>query len=321
MIDTLLWPLEVTVAWIMVICHAGVTAIGLEPESGVAWGLAIAGLVVVIRVLLIPLFVRQIKAARGMQLLSPELQALQAKYKGRADPASREAMSRETMELYRKHGTNPFASCLPVLLQSPIFFALFRVLNQLPLLAAGTLPSGDRIGPLTQELASDASSATVLGAPLSSFFLQGDATTQTRVVTIGLVLLMSLTTFTTQRQLTQKNMPTSALTGPMAQQQKLLLYILPLVFAASGVNFPIGVLIYWSTTNLWSMVQQFYVIRRSPTPGSEAERRYQERRARKGAAGGIEQVKAPLAEPERTKGQRRQPLRKDRARARARQSR
>lgn len=86
-------------------------------------GLAIAGLVVVIRVLLIPLFVRQIKAARDMQLLSPELQALQAKYKGRADPASHEAMSRETMELYRKHGRNPFASCLPVLLQSPIFFA------------------------------------------------------------------------------------------------------------------------------------------------------------------------------------------------------
>ncbi len=87
-----------------------------------------------------------------------------------------------------------------------------------------------------------------------------------------MIVLMSVTTFTTQRQLTQKNMPASALQGPMAQQQKMLLYALPLIFAFSGVNFPLGVLIYWTTTNVWSMGQQFYVIRRNPTPGSEAER-------------------------------------------------
>ena len=79
---------------------------------------------------------------------------------------------------------------------------------------------------------------------------------------------MSLTTFTTQRQLMQKNMPASALDNPFAQQQKMLMYVLPLFFAISGVNFPIGVLIYWLTTNVWSMGQQFYVIRRMPAPGS-----------------------------------------------------
>ncbi len=115
---------------------------GLPPEGGAAWALSIVGLVVVIRTLLIPLFVRQIRAQRGLQLISPELQAIQKKYKGKNDPASREAMSRETMELYRKHGTNPFSSCLPILAQSPIFFALFRVLYNLNPIAAGTYAGG-----------------------------------------------------------------------------------------------------------------------------------------------------------------------------------
>lgn len=318
MIDNILWPLEVAVAWIMVMFHRLLTNVfGLDSASGLAWALSIVGLVVVIRILLIPLFVKQIKASRGMQLLAPEMQAIQKKYKGKTDPASREAMSRETMELYRKHGTNPFSSCLPILAQSPIFFALFRVLYNLGGVANGTFPSADNpkpsIGPLTAELAAEANNATLFGAPISSFFLSPDADTATRIVSVALIVLMSATTFTTQRQLTQKNMPASALQGPMAQQQKMLLYVLPLVFAISGVNFPIGVLIYWSTTNLWSMGQQFYVIRRNPTPGSEAERLLKERRARKAAARGIVlEEERPVVE-EKPKGQRVQPKRKDRA--------
>ena len=313
--DTLLWPLMVAVAWLMVQFHKLLTLLGLGSASGVTWALSIVGLVIIIRILLIPLFMRQIKAARGMQMLSPELQALQKKYKGRSDPASREAMTRETMDLYKKHGTNPFSSCLPILAQSPIFFALFRVLNELGRLARGEYAKPN-IGPLTQELASEANDATIFDAPISSSFLMEGATTQTKIVAVVLIALMSITTFTTQKQLTQKNMPASALQGPMAQQQKMLLYILPLVFAISGVNFPLGVLIYWSTTNLWSMGQQFYVIRRNPTPGSEADRLLKERRARKAAKRGIvlEEEKPP--EPEKPKGQRQQPVRKDRARTR-----
>jgi YidC/Oxa1 family membrane protein insertase len=315
MIDNILWPLKVAVAWIMIQFHSLLTdVLGLPSASGVTWALSIVGLVVVIRILLIPLFVKQIKASRGMQLLAPEMQAIQKKYKGKTDPASREAMSRETMELYRKHGTNPFSSCLPILAQSPIFFALFRVLYSLGQVADGTYQGGkrDSIGPLTQQLATEANNATLFGAPISSFFLSPDADTATRVVSVALIVLMSATTFTTQRQLTQKNMPASALQGPMAQQQKMLLYVLPLVFAISGVNFPIGVLIYWSTTNLWSMGQQFYVIRRNPTPGSEAERLLKERRARKAAARGIVlEEERPVVE-EKPRGQRQQPKRKDR---------
>jgi YidC/Oxa1 family membrane protein insertase len=314
--DTILFPLKVAVAWIMVGFHSMLTSLGMSATSGVTWALSIVGLVIVIRVALIPLFVRQIKASRGMQLLAPEMQAIQKKYKGKTDPASREAMSRETMELYKKHGTNPFSSCLPILAQSPIFFALFRVLYSLGPLAAGKYPNAEHpkssIGPLTQHLAEQANNATIFDAPISSFFLSPGASGATRAVSIGLIVLMSLTTFTTQRQLTQKNMPASALQGPMAQQQKMLLYILPLVFAISGVNFPIGVLIYWTTTNIWSMGQQFYVIRRNPTPGSEAERQLKERRARKAAAKGIVLEEEGPVLDERPRGQRVQPKRKDR---------
>ena len=314
--DTILWPLKVAVAWIMVQFHNLLTWLGLDSDSGLSWALSIVGLVIIMRIILIPLFVKQIRAARGMQMLSPELQALQKKYKGKQDPASREAMSREMMALYRKHGTNPFASCLPTLAQSPVFFALFRVLYNIPNVADGTYERGT-IGPLTSGLADEFTNALIFGARLSDWFLMPDAPAETRIVTVVLIVLMSLTTFTTQRQLTRKNMPAAALQGPMAQQQKMLLYLLPLIFAITGVNFPIGVLIYWTTTNVWSMGQQFYVIRRNPTPGSEAERLLKERRARKAAKKGIvlEEEEKPT-EPEKPRGQRQQPVRKDRARQR-----
>src|SRR5665648_232567 len=310
--DTILHPIMVVVAWIMVQFH-WLFSLVMSPTSGLSWALSIVGLVIVMRVILIPLFVRQIKAARGMQMLSPELQALQKKYKGRSDPASREAMKRENMALYKKQGTNPFSSCVPLLAQSPIFFALFRVLLAIPKVGDGTYQSPS-IGPLTKTLAHDFAEATLFGARLSDIFLKSD-TTSVKIVAAALIVLMSATTFTTQRQLTQKNMPAAALTGPMAQQQKMLLYVLPLVFAFSGVNFPIGVLIYWSTTNFWSMGQQFYVIRRNPTPGSEAERLYKERRARRAAERGVVLEDEPT-EPEKPKGQRQQPVRKERARTR-----
>jgi len=303
--DTILRPIELGVAWIMVQFHALLTLVGMNPAGGLTWILSIVGLVVVIRIVLIPLFVKQIHATRGMQALSPDLQKIQKKYKGKSDPASREAMSRETMELYRKHGTNPFASCLPILAQAPIFFALFRVLNN-------GVRKGTGIGSLTTDLALQAKKATFFGAPLSEYFL-GTHLTSVKIVTGLLIVAMSVTTFTTQKQLTQKNMPASAMQGPMAQNQKIMLYAMPLMFAFSGVNFPIGVLVYWTTTNLWTMGQQFYTIRKMPTPGSEAEKALRERQARKGVQPDDAAATAPgPAEQPKPGGQRVQPKRKDR---------
>lgn len=304
-----LYPIEWVVAWIMYFCHQGLTFLGFSDGPGPAWVLSIVGLVIIIRILLIPLFFKQIKASRGMQLLQPEMQAIQKKYKGKTDPASREAMSRETMELYRKHGTNPFASCMPILLQSPIFFALFRVLNSLKPISDGTYSSRDSIGPIDASVAGDIESSSVFGAKLSDVFLQTDDL-QTRIVIAVLILAMCATTFFTQRQLTMKNMPKAALEGPMASTQKMMLYVFPFIFAVSGVNFPVGVLVYWTTTNLWSMGQQFYTIRRMPAPGSEAERLLKERQARKRAAKGVVEDATPVIEQPR--GQRQQPKRKDR---------
>ncbi len=303
----ILKPIEYVVAWIMVQFHTLLTAAGLDPASGVTWALSIVGLVVVIRIVLIPLFVKQIKASRGMQLIQPEMRKIQEKYKGKKDDASRQAMTKETMDLYKRTGTNPFSSCLPILLQMPIFFALFRVLNHY-------VVRQEPIGPLTRELAAQADTSEIFGAALSSTFLNSDSIA-VKIVTVVLIILMSASTFTTQKQLMSKNMPAAAMEGnPFMQQQKILLYVLPLVFAVSGVNFPIGVLLYWLTTNIWSMCQQFYVIRRMPAPGSIAEKALAERRAKRGKPMPKGSTPEPEAAPvELVKpGQRTQPKRKDR---------
>ncbi|MDR2453432.1 MAG: membrane protein insertase YidC [Bifidobacteriaceae bacterium] len=289
-LDPILKPIMWAVAWIMYLAHEGGVALGLS--AGLAWILSIVVLVVIMRVIMIPLFVKQIRSSRGMQLLQPELQKIQKRYKGKTDPVSRRRMQEETMALYRKNGSNPMSGCWPVLAQSPLFFALFRVLYSLGQIANGTYPKGDSIGPITQDVAVKIQETKLFGAPLSATFLDQDTWAgagagPVRVVTVILIILMSVTTFTTQRQLTMKNMPASAQDNPMFRTQKMMMYAMPGIFAVSGVNFPIGVLIYWLTTNLWSMGQQFLVIRNMPAPGSEAERRMRERQARRRARKGL----------------------------------
>jgi len=236
--------------------------LGLPATSGWTWALSIVGLTVVIRVALIPLFVKQIKSSRNMQMLQPKVKDLQKKY-----GHDRERLAQETMALYRDAGTNPFASCLPILAQAPIFFALFRVLNE--------ATDGDGLGVLSDREAAVLDEADLFGVRISDQFSMavgaaGGTDWGVLVLTATLVLLMTATTFTTQRQLMRKNMPESALSGPYAQQQKMLLYILPLAFGFGGIFFPVGVLLYWTTSNLWTMGQQFYVIRSNPAPGTPA---------------------------------------------------
>jgi YidC/Oxa1 family membrane protein insertase len=301
----ILYPLEYAVAWLMVQWHALLSFLGLPEASGLTWALSVVGLVIVIRIILIPLFVKQIKASRGLQLIQPEMKKIQAKYKGKTDPESRQAMTQETMALYKETGTNPFASCLPIILQAPIFYALFRVLNTY-------VRNSREIGPLTKELSRQADHSTLFGAPLSSTFMNAEGNLNVKIITVILIILMSASTFTTQRQLMMKNMPAAALDNPFAKQQKMLLYVLPVVFAVSGVNFPIGVLLYWFTTNVWSMGQQFYVIRRIPAPGSPAERALQERRRKRGRAP-LEVATDEEATPVPSSGQRVQPKRQARS--------
>lgn len=317
--SSVLYPIEVVVAWIMYGFHQLFSTIGMDPAGGLTWGLSIVGLVVVIRLLITPLFVKQLHASRKMTLIQPEIQKIQAKYKGKTDPESRQKMTEETMALYKESGTNPFSSCMPILLQMPIFFALFNVLNGLGNIAAG---KRDAVGPITAAVARQAEQSTLWGVQLSDKFM-GNDDMAAKIVTVVLIVLMSITQFTSQHQAMTKNMPASAMDNPMFQQQKILLYIMPVIFAVSGINFPIGVLIYWLVTNLWSMGQQFYTIGRMPTPGSPAyERLEAKRRAQGKAMPGAQHLRRPggaagdtvqgeVITP-RPSGQRRQPKRKGR---------
>ncbi|MFM6841941.1 MAG: membrane protein insertase YidC [Candidatus Planktophila sp.] len=289
-------PLYNIVSGIMIAIHKVLSPI-FGANSGVTWSLSIMGLVVLIRIILIPLFVKQIKSQRAMTALQPQMKAIQAKYKD-----DRQKQSEEMMKLYKEHKTNPLASCFPILAQAPVMFALFTVLNGI----AHNKPHGFMKG----EYLVSAAQAKFFGSPISETFLGSDKLT-VKIVTIFLIALMSATTFTTQKQLMTKGMPKmDASNNMMLQQQKIMLYLFPLIFAISGVNFPVGVLIYWSTTNLWTWGQQFYVIKRNPTPGSPAYEELQRKRAHKAklegkelaTEGGATTIEAPKAE-----GQRQQP--------------
>ena len=294
-------PLYTAVSWVLITFH---DLLNFTNNEDLQWSLGIIALVVLIRIILIPLFVKQIKSQRALTALQPHMKAIQKKYKD-----DRQKQSEEMMKLYKEHKTNPLASCFPILAQAPIFFALFWVLNG--------ISQNKPHGLLKGEYLVSAQSASFFGAPLSDTFLGADVTS-TKIIAIALIIFMSATTFTTQRQLMVKGMPKmDSSNNIMLQQQKIMLYVFPIIFAVTGVNFPVGVLIYWSTTNLWTWGQQYYVIKRNPAPGSPAYEELQKKKAAKGLLDekSNDQDGSTIVEnqPEQT-GQRKQPKKKKKRR-------
>ncbi len=173
------------VSWVIVQFHTVYGAI-FGPDTGWAWGLSIVSLVILIRICLIPLFVKQIKATRAMQTLQPEMKKIQERYKN-----DKQRQSEEMMKLYKESGTNPLSSCLPILAQSPFFFALYHVLNG--------IASGETIGVINESLLESARKAHIFGAPLAAKFKDsadtihslGASVTDVRVVTVVMIVLMS----------------------------------------------------------------------------------------------------------------------------------
>ena len=297
-------PLYNLVSGIIVLFHNLLSPL-FGKDSGVTWSLSIMGLVVIIRIVLIPLFVKQIKSQRALTALQPHMKEIQKKYKD-----DRQKQSEEMMKLYKEHKTNPLASCFPILAQAPIFFALFTVLNGIAAKTDAGVSAPIARGFLKGDYLTSAAQAEFFGAKISQTFLGSDDI-KVKLVTVFLIFLMSATTFTTQRQLMTKGMPKmDSSNNMMLQQQKIMLYLFPLIFAISGVNFPVGVLIYWSTTNFWTWGQQYYVIKRNPTPGSPAFEELERKRAKK--SGVIEPDPNDPAIPtaEEVKGQREQPKKK-----------
>jgi YidC/Oxa1 family membrane protein insertase len=288
--------LATPVAFVLEQIHTGLSTF-LPDGSGWAWGLSIVLLTITVRVLLFPLFVKQIKSQRRMQELAPKVKELQAKHKG-----DRETLNVELMKLYKEHGTNPVSGCLPLILQLPVFFALFKVMNEFRPKSDGSFHGAYG---LSDELIRQGAHAKVFGAPISAAFnssasflskLDGSATT-VKIVAALMIVTMGGTTFWTQRQMMARN---GAPADPQqAQVQKVMLYVLPLSFAVFGFSFPIGVLLYWLTTNIWSMGQQHYVIKRMPPVLAGAavpvKAKSASRRDR-----GAERTPVPAAEPATT---------------------
>jgi len=310
-IGSILWPIKWVIEAILVAFHWVFTSIGLDPDAGTTWVLSIVGLVLVVRAALIPIFVKQIKSQRRMLEVAPQLKKIQDKYKGKKDQFSREAMSRETMEMYKKTGTNPLSSCLPLLLQMPIFFGLFSVLQN-------AQHEGVGVGLLSKELSQSFGEAIFFSAPLKLAIstageaadVVGASTVSVIVIASVMVVLMTASQFITQLQIMSKNQSPEMKSSPMYKQQRMLLYVLPFVFLFSGFTFPLGVMFYWLVSNFWTMVQQFIVIRNMPTPGSEAALAREARLAKKNRRRGITIIEddAPeqIEEPKTT--QRSQPV-------------
>jgi YidC/Oxa1 family membrane protein insertase len=232
----------------------------LTPSSGPAWGLSIVLLTICVRLVLFPLFVKQIHSQRRMQQLAPQMKELQAKHKG-----DRETLNTELMKLYKENNTNPISGCLPLLLQLPVFFALFSVIREFK-------PGAHAKYGLSAQDLHEGGRASIFGAPLSTSFRSSDELIRqlggtpgvVKAVALILIVVMGATTFWTQRQMMARAGATTD--AQMQQVQKMMLYVLPVILAVTGINFPVGVLLYWLTTNVWSMGQQHYVIKRMPPP-------------------------------------------------------
>jgi YidC/Oxa1 family membrane protein insertase len=264
--------LYTAISWVMALWHSLWNWVFGDPtaESGLAglsWVLAIVFLVVTIRLLLFPLFVKQVKSQRAMQELQPELQKLRKQY-----GSDRQGMAAAQQALFKERGVNPLAGCLPILPQIPVFLALFHVLRRLA-------PGAEGLYGWSDELTDEAARAKLFGAPISASFNMTGAKeaaileiadyTTIRIVAFVLIVIMCFTTFFTQKQIMARSGPVE---GQAATVQKLLLYGMPMSLFVSGFFFPIGVLLYWFTNNLWTLGQQFFILRKLPPPGSAAHK-------------------------------------------------
>jgi YidC/Oxa1 family membrane protein insertase len=236
-------------------------------DSGITWTASIVLLVVAMRLLLYPVFAKQFKSQRRMMDLQPKVKALQDKYKN-----DRQKLAEEQMKLFRENNVNPFAACLPVLLQAPIFLALFRVLTSFKPEADGETFKAHYGVP--SHLVESAAKARVFGAPLSVGFRSTNelihqlhaSPTTVRLVAVIIIVAMTIAQFLASKQMMSRN--AAQANTAMAQQQKIMLYVLPLMFGGFAFIYPtpLGVLIYWLTTNLWSFGQQQLLLRHMHAP-------------------------------------------------------
>ena len=252
-------PIYAAVAWVLKEIYGFLSPL-LGATSGWTWALSIVILVVLMRLIMVPLFIKQMHTTRAMSALAPELTALRKKYKN-----DKQTLQAETMKIYQQAGINPLMGCLPVVLQLPMFFALFSVLRAIAEWKPGQAP---KYG-LTYHMVESAREAKILGATVADKFLfPGDlyVPLHAKIVILITVLISMTTTYLTVRQSMKRGMmPAATPDNPMGQSQKYMMYIMPF-FALSGLYWQFGLVLYWVTTNLWTLGQQWVLFRRYPQP-------------------------------------------------------
>ncbi|WP_141579687.1 membrane protein insertase YidC [Actinomadura sp. WMMA1423] len=255
------WLYEI-VSQLIVWIHTGLSTV-VPKDSGWAWGGSIILLTVLLRLLLVPLFVKQIHASRKMQELNPKVQALRKKYKN-----DKQRLNQEVMKLYQENGANPLSGCLPLLVQMPIFIGLFQTLKRI-----SDAKPGQSVFAVSSDLVASAQNANIFGAHIPDTFLNAwgtDPKSWTAIVVTGIaVVISSVTTFFTVRA-SMKRQPVADEANPMMQAQKMMVFLAPL-FGLFGLGFPLGVLMYWVTSNSWTLAQQHYIYKRYPPPGTDGE--------------------------------------------------
>jgi YidC/Oxa1 family membrane protein insertase len=257
---SILNPLFDAVAWVIMRIHA-VLAVPFGASSGWAWGLSIVILVMLMRLIMVPLFVKQVKAQRKMQEHMPQLQELRKRFKN-----DKQRLNEETMKFYKENGINPLGGCLPLAAQLPVFWALFNVLRAIA--APGRTPQYG----LTIQVIDSARHAHIFGATLADKFLFPIAgeSWASRIVILLFVLVSAATTFLTMRQSSKRGMMQQGPVdpdNPAANMQKYMMYIAPF-FALTGLYWQFGLVIYWVTTNVWTLGQQHFLFRNLPVVGS-----------------------------------------------------
>ena len=273
MFDAILHPFAWALSWLWVWIHDFLVLLGMSSGSGMAWVLSIVLLTILVRIAIIPLFLKQIRSSRAMQAIQPEMRKIQEKYKGKKDQVSRQKMMEETQALQRKHKVSPFASCLPMLVQMPVLFGMYRAIIAVSSISDGTYTyrgeETDHLGPLTESVSSEIVNSTVFGVPLSHTLRESWDQPAAVTVFIAAIVLMVVLQFFSMRLSFSRNMPDMG-DNPMAQSQRSMMYVMPLMFIFSGAFFQMGVVIYTVTASFWALGQSLWTIKVMPTPGSPA---------------------------------------------------
>ena len=269
LLDTLLAPFELAISAVLGTAHHLLAAVGLPAAGGITWVASVAILVVVVRSALLPLVIRQVRMSHRLAAAAPRLQQIRERYRGARDHEALLRLRAEKRAVYAETGARPWG-LLPVLAQVPVLLALFRVLDG--------AAHGRAVGGVAPSLVERLDSATLAGASLADGWHAGGSAS---VVVLVLTAVMAGALWAVQRRQVTRNLAPEALEGPAGVAQRASVWLLPATAVFSGFAFPIGVLVYFACSNVWSLGQQAALLRWLPTPGSPAHADQLARRARR----------------------------------------